>query len=249
MLVATRPLGQAAAVRPRQSHKRASCATRAHKDATGSAGQQQGAQHRREEQQNEERAPQLLQRAGAALLSGLVSASLMMPGAASARLDPVNRPDLLPKEFTTVIDVAGFLTPSEERRIASEVAALEADTGFKLRVLAQSYPETPGLAVRDYWSVDDNTIVFVADPTFANIINVNVGQGVDLEVPQSFWSRLAGKYGNKFFWQERGEAASITNAVSAIDSCLREPQGRNKCSAVQGEFGEESSSGKAGKLF
>jgi hypothetical protein len=38
--------------------------------------------------------------------------------------------------------------------------------------------------VRDYWSVDDNTIVFVADPTFANIINVNVGQAVDLEVPQ-----------------------------------------------------------------
>lgn len=56
----------------------------------------------------------------------------------------MNRPDLLPKEFTTVIDVAGFLTPSEEKRIAAEVASLEADTGFKLRVLAQNYPETPG---------------------------------------------------------------------------------------------------------
>lgn len=31
---------------------------------------------------------------------------------------------------------------------------------------------------------------------------------------QSFWSRLAGKYGNKFYWQEKGEAASIMNAVS-----------------------------------
>lgn len=31
---------------------------------------------------------------------------------------------------------------------------------------------------------------------------------------QSFWSRLAGKYGNKFYWQEKGEAASILNAVS-----------------------------------
>ena len=51
---------------------------------------------------------------------------------------------MLPKEFTTVIDVAGFLTPSEEKRIASEVAALEADSGFKLRVLAQNYPDTPG---------------------------------------------------------------------------------------------------------
>ena len=32
---------------------------------------------------------------------------------AEAKLDPVNRPDLLPKEQTTVIDVAGFLTPGE----------------------------------------------------------------------------------------------------------------------------------------
>lgn len=33
---------------------------------------------------------------------------------------------------------------------------------------------------------------------------------------QSFWSRLAGKYGNKFFWQEKGEAAAILNAVSSM---------------------------------
>ena len=37
--------------------------------------------------------------------------------------------------------------------------------------------------MKDYWGVDDKTIVFVADPTFANIINFNVGQGIDLEVP------------------------------------------------------------------
>ena len=45
-------------------------------------------------------------------------------------------------------------------------------------------PETPGLAIRDYWKVDDSTIVFVADPTFTNLINVNVGQNVDLDVPR-----------------------------------------------------------------
>ncbi len=32
--------------------------------------------------------------------------------------------------------------------------------------------------------VDDNTIVYVADPTFKNSINVNVGRNVDLEVPR-----------------------------------------------------------------
>jgi hypothetical protein len=38
--------------------------------------------------------------------------SIHLPDAV-ARPEGVNRPDLLPKEFTTVIDVAGFLTPSE----------------------------------------------------------------------------------------------------------------------------------------
>lgn len=32
----------------------------------------------------------------------------------------------------------------QEKRLAEEIAALEADTGFKLRVLAQNYPVTPG---------------------------------------------------------------------------------------------------------
>ncbi|GFR51930.1 hypothetical protein Agub_g14451, partial [Astrephomene gubernaculifera] len=177
-------------------------------------------------------------------MAGIASVAILAPGA-FARPPGVNRPELLPTggEATPVIDVAGFLTTSEERRIAAEVTSLEHDTGFKLRVLAQNYPETPGLAVRDYWGVDDNTIVFVADPTFGDILNFNVGAAVDLEVPRSFWSRLAGKYGNKFYWQQNGEAASILNAVSAIDTCLREEPGRLKCSTVQGEPEEASDSG------
>ncbi|KAJ6850550.1 thylakoid lumenal 15.0 kDa protein 2, chloroplastic [Iris pallida] len=145
----------------------------------------------------------------------------------------VNKPELLPKEFTPVIDVAGFLSAGQENRLREEITNIEKDTGFKLRVLAQNYPDTPGLAIKDFWQVDDRTIVFVADPTFGNILNFNVGTLVDLDIPRSFWSRLAGKYGNMFYWKEKGEDASIEAAVMAISNCLREPVGANNCSEVK----------------
>lgn len=81
--------------------------------------------------------------------------------------------------------------------------------------------------------MDDRTIVFVADPTFGNILNFNVGAIVDLDVPRSFWSRLAGKYGNLFYWKEKGEDASIEAAVTAISNCLREPMGPSHCSEIK----------------
>ncbi|KAF7804429.1 thylakoid lumenal 15.0 kDa protein 2, chloroplastic [Senna tora] len=167
------------------------------------------------------------------VLSGALTLGLFFGeiGVAEAKVG-VNKPQLLPKEFSTVIDVAGFLSDGQERRLAEEIAALEKDTGFKLRVLAQNYPETPGLAIKDFWQVDDRTIVFVADPTFGNILNFNVGASVDLDIPRSFWSRLAGKYGNIFYWKEKGEDASIEAAVMAISNCLREPVGPNNCSEV-----------------
>lgn len=158
--------------------------------------------------------------------------SLTGLGNADAKVG-VNKPELLPKVFTPVIDVAGFLSTGQENRITQEIADIEEETGFKLRVLAQNYPDTPGLAIREFWQVDDRTIVFVADPTFGNILNFNVGASVDLDVPRSFWSRLAGKYGNIFYWKEKGEDASIEAAVMAISSCLKEPVGQNNCSEVK----------------
>ncbi|XP_028775198.1 thylakoid lumenal 15.0 kDa protein 2, chloroplastic-like isoform X2 [Neltuma alba] len=168
------------------------------------------------------------------VLSGALALGLFLGGIGLAEAKVgVNKPELLPKEFSTVIDVAGFLSDGQEKRLAQEIASLEKDTGFKLRVLAQNYPETPGLAIKDFWQVDDRTIVFVADPTFGNILNFNVGATVDLDIPRSFWSRLAGTYGNIFYWKEKGEDASIEAAVAAISSCLREPVGPNNCSEVK----------------
>jgi hypothetical protein len=173
--------------------------------------------------------------AAGTVLSAAAISAMLLTGGASARLEGVSKPELLPKQYTPVIDVAGFLTEGEEKRLRAEVEHLEEDTGIKLRVLCQNYPQTPGLAIKDFWGVDANTIVFVADPSLGNILNFNVGSNVDLEVgvPSRFWSSLSGKYGNKFYWQDNGQEAAIVNAVSAIDSCIREPQGRGKCAKVQ----------------
>ena len=186
----------------------------------------------------------------AAVALAASAAVLSCAGPAAARLEGVNNPQMLPPgPPVEVLDVAGYLTKGDVSRLTSEVRNLEKDTGIKLRVLAQAYPNTPGLAVKDYWNVDDDTVVFVADPGLGNILNFSVGANVDLEVPPSFWTRLASKYGTKFYWQENGEEASISNAVSAIDACFREDSGRNKCAKIQSEFGEEPSSGKFGKKF
>jgi|UniRef100_A0A7S1EP41 hypothetical protein len=158
---------------------------------------------------------------------------LATPFAAHARLEGVNNPNLLPPgPAVPVLDVAGYLTPGDVKRLTNEVTSLERDTGVKLRVLAQAYPQTPGLAVKDYWNVDDDTVVFVADPGLGNILNFSVGGNLDLEVPPSFWTRLANKYGTKFYWSDKGEEASISAAVNAIDQCLREEPGRTKCSKI-----------------
>ena len=60
-----------------------------------------------------------------------------------------------------------------------------------------------------------------------------------VQVPQSFWSRLAGKFGTKNYYQKQGEETAIKNAVAAINTCLREPEGRFKCSKVQGDMRED----------
>ncbi|KAF8107288.1 hypothetical protein N665_0124s0079, partial [Sinapis alba] len=78
------------------------------------------------------------------MFSGALALGLSLSGVGLAEAKVgVNKPELLPKEFTSVIDVAGFLSDGQEKRIAEEINDLEKDTGFKLRVLAQNYHVTP----------------------------------------------------------------------------------------------------------
>mmetsp|Transcript_29239 Transcript_29239/g.38445 ORF Transcript_29239/g.38445 Transcript_29239/m.38445 type:complete len:248 (-) Transcript_29239:163-906(-) len=159
------------------------------------------------------------------------AANTLLPSSAQARPEGVNKPELLPTEQTNVIDTVKMLTKGQIGRLDRILAALEKDTGYKVRVLCQSYPNTPGLAIKDYWGVDDKTIVLVADEgTYgrrassgpANLLNFNVGEGLKFALPNQFWVRLQSKYGNKFFVQESGKDQAVIYAVETIAYCLRQ---------------------------
>mmetsp|Transcript_23409 Transcript_23409/g.32809 ORF Transcript_23409/g.32809 Transcript_23409/m.32809 type:complete len:240 (+) Transcript_23409:105-824(+) len=165
--------------------------------------------------------------AAASVAAGVVVSS---PMPAMARLEAVNRPDLLPSESgLNVIQVEKFLTSGQARRMNDLLANLERDTGYRVRVLCQSYPNTPGLAIRDYWDLgkegqkDDKYIVLVVDQFGGkgNALNFNVGEGVKFALPNVFWTRLQGKYGSTFYVKENGIDLSIQNAIEAIATCLR----------------------------
>lgn len=174
----------------------------------------------------------ILQTAAAAITSA--AALTINPTPSHARLEAVNKPDLLPSDpNSVVIQTEKFLTTGQAKRMSDLIRALEKDTGFRLRVLCQNYPNTPGLAIRDYWSlgkedqVDDKYIVLVVDEFGGkgNVLNFNVGEGVKFALPNVFWTRLSGKYGTTFFVRENGIDIAITNAVEAIAQCLRSEDG------------------------
>ncbi|KAI2494950.1 hypothetical protein MHU86_19551 [Fragilaria crotonensis] len=162
------------------------------------------------------------------------AAMLMIPPPALARLEPVNRPDLLPSESgLNVIQTEKFFTPGQARRMNDMLKALERDTGFRVRVLCQNYPNTPGLAIRDYWDLgkegqkDDKYVVLVVDQFGGrgNVLNFNVGDGLKFALPNIFWTRLSGKYGTTFYVKENGVDLAAINAIEAIVSCLRNEDG------------------------
>lgn len=132
-----------------------------------------------------------------------------------------NNPDLLPEKPTPIIDLAKILTDIEEQSLVQELEQFEADTGWKLRVLTQ-YDRTPGLAVRDYWGLNEKSVLLVGDPRGGNLLSFNVGLELYPYLPRTFWVELQTRYGNQFFVRENGEDRSIIESVQTIESCLRQ---------------------------
>ena len=170
--------------------------------------------------------PQTRRNVGERIAATLASLTVIKPRPAVARPEGVNKPSVPAERSCNVIDVkVNFLTPGEQKRIQKLTEQIEKTSGFKLRVFCQSYPETPGLAIKDYWKVDDKTIVLIADKGLkgtSNILNFNVGDGLAADVlPDTRSGRLQGRFGTSRYWRDEGEDVAITNAVGAIAYCLQ----------------------------
>lgn len=64
---------------------------------------------------------------------------------AYAKLESVNRPDLLPSQKGLhIIQTEKVLTSGQAKRMEALLSSLERDTGFRIYVVCQNYPNTPG---------------------------------------------------------------------------------------------------------
>lgn len=160
------------------------------------------------------------------LLVCVVSLCVWLPMAPAHAYD---NPELLPEEETVVIDLAKSLTPRQEEDLNVRLSDFETETGWKLRVLTQ-YDRTPGRAVKDFWGLDDRSVMLVADPRGGNLLNFSVGDAVYDLLPRTFWIELQTRYGNQFFVRENGEDNSIMSALESIETCLRQ----GGCNVVPG---------------
>ncbi|MEB3351081.1 MAG: TPM domain-containing protein [Cyanobacteriota bacterium] len=150
----------------------------------------------------------------AAVLPLLLAAVL---GATPARA--YDNPDLLPAGPTPVIDLARALTDGQRAALGEELDAFEDTSGWKLRVLTQ-VDRTPGLAVKDFWQLDERSLLLVADERGGNLLNFNVGDALFALMPRTFWVELQTRFGNQYYVREHGEDGAILDALHAVKGCL-----------------------------
>ena len=140
-----------------------------------------------------------------------------------------DNPELLPTINTPVIDLADFLPNVQEEALIQNLESFEAETGWKLRVLTQ-YDRTPGRAVKQFWGLNDQSILLVADSRGGNLLAFNVGDDVYPLLPRTFWVELQTRFGNLFYVREHGENNSIVHSLEAVETCLR----KGGCNVVPG---------------
>ncbi len=161
-----------------------------------------------------------------ALLSFVLCIGLWVWGPNALAYD---NPELLPKTPTPVIDLAKALTKTQAGDLAQDIEQFEQQSGWKLRVLTQQ-DQTPGRAVKDYWNLDEKSVLLIADARGGNILNFSVGEDVYQLLPRTFWVELQTRYGNQYFVRDEGEDQAILQALGAVEGCLA----KGGCGVVPG---------------
>ena len=157
----------------------------------------------------------------------LLLLGLLLPAGASAWA--YDNPDLLPDHATPVIDLAHNLTDGQRSSLESELDRFEQSSGWKLRVLTQ-YDRTPGQAVKDFWKLDERSLLLVADERGGNLLNFNVGDALFALMPRTFWVELQTRYGNQYYVREHGRDGAILDALHSVQGCLE----KGGCQVVPG---------------
>ncbi|CAE7232037.1 unnamed protein product [Symbiodinium sp. CCMP2592] len=148
------------------------------------------------------------------------------PAAEAKRPEGVNRPELLPKTdaaTTPVIDIARILTNSQERELAGYIAEIETAAKVRVRVLTQTFPNTPGLAIRDYWKPDGRTVIYVHDTGGLGdgyVVNFNAGSEVEKMKPLTYWRQVQNTYGNRYYIRDHGDGDTVIDVVKALKEGL-----------------------------
>jgi len=160
---------------------------------------------------------------------GLLAAVMLLLTPLAGQVQAADNPALLPDHFTPVIDLARALSDGQRASLERELTAFETSSGWKLRVLTQ-YERTPGLAVKDFWGLDERSLVLVADPRGGNLLNFNVGDALFALMPRTFWVELQTRFGNQYYVRDHGEDGAIVDALGAVETCLE----RGGCQVVPG---------------
>jgi hypothetical protein len=142
-------------------------------------------------------------------------------GAGIAPAHAYDNPDLLPDHPTPVIDLAKILTDGQRTSLEDNLNRFESDTGWKLRVLTQ-YDRTPGQAVKDFWNLDERSLLLVADERGGNLLNFNVGDALFALMPRTYWVELQTRFGNQYYVRDNGQDAAIVDALAVVESCLQQ---------------------------
>ena len=154
-----------------------------------------------------------------AWISQAVLSLVLLLGVWVAPARAYDNPDLLPDHPTPVIDLARILTDSQRSALEAELNDFEQVSGWKLRVLTQ-YDRTPGLAVKDFWGLDERSLLLIADERGGNLLNFNVGDALFALMPRTYWVELQTRFGNQYYVRDNGRDSSILDALHTVKGCL-----------------------------